>query len=209
MPGSMSQADLVVDLKNMLQDAAAKFTEAEDADFVRHLTIAAQDLGRFRHRTKLGSVTLEADKNDYPAPADMIKPKVGLWGLNERRTRKPWQRNFPQTLPQLDVIEGDSGIEIHLNPAPTAEQIADLGQTFKFYYFAGHSIADDAAQTTVRSADRHLLLIRAAAQALFELAANGISKPVQLGPGVGSMPKNGTPGALSDQLLKQFVEMAA
>lgn len=209
MAGTMSKADLVKDLQDLLQDAAKKFTAPAGADFERHLEIAAHDMGRVRSRTKLGSIALTAGEAVYPAPVDMIRTKVALWGINERQTRKPWDRNFPAVLPRMDLVEDDTGIQLILSPIPTADQIADLGSEFKFYYFAGHVIDDVAANTSISPADHHLVLIRAAAQAMTELAANGISKPVQLGPGVGSMPKNGTPGALSEQLMQQFMEMAA
>jgi len=209
MPGTMSKADLVKDLQDMLQDAANKFTAPAGADFERHLAIAAHDMGRVRNRTKLGTLALTADEPVYAAPADMIRPKMALWGLSERKTRKPWANNFPSVLPRMDAIEGDSGMQIYLSPAPTSAQIVDLGAEFRFYYFAGHVVSDTSASTSIKPEDRHLLLIRSAAQAMTELAANGLSKPVQLGPGVGSMPKNGTPGAMAEQLMNQFKEMAA
>ena len=62
----------------------------------------------------------------------------------------------------------------------------------------------------MRPADRNLLLIRATAQAMTELSHHNLAKPVVLGSnGVGAMPKNGTPAALADQLLKLFERMAA
>lgn len=209
MPGTMSQADLVADLKGMLMDAANKFTDASDLDLIRCLDNAARDLGRFRPRTLSGSVTLVADQNNYAAPADYLRFKFSYWGLAERNTYQPWQGKFPQRLPSVQTIEGASGLELMLLPAPTAQQITDLGSTYRFLYFAGHVIGADAANTSVQLGDRHLLLLRAVAEALFNLAANGITKPVQLGPGVGSMPKNGSPGALAEQALKDFERLAA
>ncbi len=206
----MSQADLVQDLQGILQDAAEKFTAPGGADFVRHLDLAARDLARFRPRTLLGTVKLVADEPAYNAPADLVRPKVALWGMTERARRRPWQRNFPQRLPTMLAIEGVAGMELHLSPPPTAEQIADLGVDFKFYYFAAHRVDPDPAKTTVHPGDRHLLLVRATAQAMQELAHDGSSKPVKLGSGgVGSMPKNGTPGALAESLMALFEKMAA
>lgn len=205
----MSRADLVEDLRSMLMGAADKFTDAADQTLIRCLDIAALDMGRFRLRTLPGSVTLVADQTNYAAPADYLRFKFSYWGLAERQTRKPWETNFPQKLPQVQTVEGASGPEIMLLPAPTADQIADLGATYRFLYFAGHQIGDTAATTSVAAGDRHLLLTRALAEALMYLASNGITKPVQLGPGVGSMPKNGTPGALAEQAMELFERMAA
>ena len=208
--GDMTRASLVTDLKAILMDAAGKFTAAADADFNRHLDLAALDMARVRPRTRVGSVTLVADQPNYAAPADSHQVKMPLWGLNERRQRKPWERGWPGRLPTLSLLTGDTGTELWLSPSPSAAQISDLGSTYRFYYFATHSIGATAEDTTIAPGDRHLLLIRATAHALQELANNGVTKPVQLGSGgVGSMPKNGTPGALADALLKQFVEMAA
>lgn len=205
----MSKTALIADLKGMLGDAAAKFTAAADADFARHLDAAAFDLGRFRPRTLVGSVTLVADQSNYTAPADLVRVKCSLWGLQERLQRRPWDTNWPGRLPALSLAESGGTRQIWLDPAPTTAQINNLGSTYRFYYFAGHAVADQAANTTVRESDRVLLLIRAVVQALQELAHRGVAKPVQLGDGFGSMPKNGTPGALAEVLLDQFERMAA
>ncbi len=213
MAGTMSQADLVTDLKGILNDASGKFQGDgvdPDADFKRHLDIAARDMGRVRHRTRIGQLTLVADQPNYPAPADIMMPKSAIWGTAARRGRKPWHSNWPASIPVIRLIDGDSGEEVYLDPAPDAEQIADLGSDFKYYYFAFHSIDAVAANTTVKLVDRDLLLVRATAQAMTELAHHNVSKPVKLGSGgVGSMPKNGTPGALAKDLLDLFERMAA
>lgn len=205
----MSKTSLVADLRAMLGDAAAKFTAAGDADFTRHLDLAAFDLGRFRPRTLVGTLSLVADQPNYAAPADLVRVKYPLWGVTERSQRRPWDANWPGRLPCLSLVENSGTRELWLDPPPTAAQIRDLGATYRFYYFAGHAIDDVAANTTVRLADRWLLLLRAVVQALQELAARGVAKPVALGDGFGSMPKNGTPGFLAEQLLKQYERMAA
>lgn len=204
----MSQNELVADLKNMLMDAADKFS-TDDTDFVRQLNFALNDLSSVRPRRNVGTLTLQAGVAEYSAPTDMVKMDFPLWGNAERRTRKQWHSNYPGPAPRVDVF-GDPGSQmIMLTPPPTATHITDLGDQYKFYYCAKHSIGADAANTTVSEADRSLLLIRAAAQAMNELAANGITKPTKLSSaGVGSMPKNGTPAALADSLLKQFWSMA-
>lgn len=210
MAGTMSQADLVADLKAILMDAAGKFTAATDGDFKRHLDLAALDMGRVRPRTRVGEVTLVADQPNYPAPADLLQTKIPLWGTTEKARYKMWDAEWPGRLPRLTVVEHDGARELWLSPSPSAAQITRLGSAYKFYYLAGHAVGELAADTTVQPGDRHLLLLRATVQALQELASNGIFKPVQLGSaGVGSMPKNGTPAALSEQLMKQFWELAA
>ena len=209
MAGTMSKADLVVDLKAVLMDAAKKFTATGDADFIRHVDVAALDMGRKRPRTLVGEITVEADRNNYPAPADLLQTKVPLWGNRERRNGNPWDRAWPGRLPRLMVAETATGRELWLDPAPTAAQIGLLGSAYKFFYFAGHRIGDAAADTTVQADDRALLLLRVTAQAMQELANNGVSKPVQLGDGFGIPPKNGAPAALAKDLMDLFERMAA
>ncbi len=206
MPGTMSKADLVFDLKQILMDAKKEFSTSGNREFELFLDQAALAFCRYRKRTLLGELSLVADQFNYAAPADIVAPKFGLWGRNEQRCRDPWATNYPGCLPCLRQVED----ELHLDPAPSAEQIAELGSAYKFYYFASHHIDKAAANTTIKAADRDLLLLRATVFALQSLANKNINKPVQLGSsGVGSMPKNGTPQGLAKELLEQFERLAA
>lgn len=202
----MSQADLVTDHKAGLMDSADTFTAALDADFIRHLDNAAQALGVRRPRTLLGELTLVADQSGYAAPADFHLFKTGLWG---NTTAKPWDKNWAGKLPRVSVVEVDGAMEIHLDPPPTAAQITLLGAAYKFYYFAKHTISATASATTVRPGDRGLLLLRAQAEAMKEMALRNIKKPVQMRDGLASAPRNGTPAALFQALLDQFDREAA
>ncbi len=209
MAGTMSEADLVADLKAALNDTASVFTAAADADFKRHLTHAALDFGRARRRTLVGTLALVADQHNYPAPANILWPKFPIWGVNEKRQAKPWDKNWPGMLPQLQLVDVAGGRELHLDPAPTAAQITAFGAEYRFYYYAGHAIGGAAADTTVQPVDRDLLLLRAAAEAMKELAYRNSKKPVQLRDGLNSAPKNSTPAALADWLMKEFERRAA
>lgn len=205
---SMSRADLIADLKASLQDAARVFTATADADFIRHLDTAALDMSRKRPRTLLGTLKLEADVFDYPAPADFYIYKSALWGVTARRIQ-PWEKHHPGKLP--DVISALNGSirEIHLLPAPSAHQINVLGSSFKFYYYAAHSIGDMAAATTIQADDRGLLLLRAQAEAMKEMSMRNIGKPVALRDGISNGPRNGTPQYLYEQLMKFFEKEAS
>lgn len=207
--GDMSQQGLIDDLKSMLKDASDKFTAANDGDFIRLLDFALGDMSIARPYRLIGEITLQSGVSEYQAPAGLIKIDLPLWGNTERRNRKKWNSNYPGPAPSATVSGFGSSKQISLNPAPTDLLIADLGEKYKFYYQARHVIDADAANTTIDASDRHLLLTRAAAQAMTELAANNVSKPVKLGSsGVGSMPKNGTPAALAEQLMNFFWSMA-
>ena len=206
MSGSMSLADLISDLKAILTaENAKKFTAPGNADFTRHLEIAALDMGRVRRRTKAATFTVVAGQNNYAAPADMISYKQSLWGVNEQGTREPWESNHPGRLPAMHFDAG----EIYLTPAPTQHQIGALGTTYQFLYFAGHTIGAMAAGTSVVPADRHLLLIRATAQAMLELTNKGLASSTQLAKGHGvSVSRKSTPTGLYELLMDQFEAMA-
>lgn len=211
MAGTMSKADLVADLKASLQSAADVFVAENDADFNRHIDAAAMDMGRFRRRTLLGEITVIADQTSYAAPNDLIAFKSALWG-NERIT-KPWESNWPGRLPDVSLAESLGNVandyDLLLIPAPTAHQISVLGSSFKFYYYAGHAVGANAADTTIKLIDRGLLLLRAQAEAMKEMAMRNLGKPVQMRDGISNGPRNGTPAALYGQLMESFERLAA
>lgn len=205
----MSQDDLVADLKASLQDAAGVFTAAGDADFIRHLDLAAQGFARYRPRTLVGALTLEAEVPLYTAPADMHGVKSHLWGIAPLPARKPWEKGYTGRMPDLRLTELDGANVLCIDPPPSAAQIATLGTTFRYYYYGRHAVAVDAVNTTIRPGDRGLLLLRAQAEAMKEMAMRNIKKPVQMRDGLASAPKNGTPSALYQALMDEFERMAA
>lgn len=200
MAGSMSRADLVQSLKESLMDAAASFTAAADADFVRHLDVAAADMHRVRPRTLVGDVTIEAGVDDYAAPADIVRYKSALWGAVPRA--KPWESSWPGLLPTVRLIDGN---RLSFRPAPDARQIALLGAEFRFYYVAKHTIGQEAANTTIAAVDRPLLVLRAQAEAMRELAIRDSVRPVQIRDGFSGQAKNGNPAALHAMLLAEWL----
>jgi hypothetical protein len=207
VPGTMSEEDLVLDLKASLQDAASVFTAAASSDFKRHLKLAALAFASKRPRTLVGSVTLVADQAQYSAPADFASYKSHLWGIAPRARCQPWEKSWPGRLPDVRVVETSANPvtwKLQLDPPPTAGQISALGSEFKFYYFGAHAISTTANQTTINAIDRGLLLLRAQAEAMRELAYRGIHKPVQLRDGYSGAPRNSTPTALYEALLNEF-----
>jgi len=209
MPGSMSRADLVSDLKASLNDAAAVFTAASDADFNRHLDHAALDFGRVRPRVLSGSVTLVADQDEYTAPADAIDEHSMQWGKNSKRDLKPWDASWPGALPRMDIVGDPGARKLVFSPAPSAHQITVLGATCPFRYFAGHKIDASAANTTIKPDDRALLLLRAQAEAAKEMATRNMHKPVSMRDGISGGRLTGTPNALFKQLMDMFEAQAS
>ena len=206
---SLSRAELTADLKASLHDAANVFDAAADADFHRHLDHAALDLGRFRPLIVQATLTLVASTNAYAAPSDIQAIHETFWGLAEREQYKPYETGWPGRLPRARLLTISGGKYIWLTPAPTAAQITALGNSWSYSYVGKHVIGDQAADTTVRAADRGLLLLRAQAEAMTELAARNMHKPVRLRDGLAGTPSNGMPAALARQLMERFEKQAA
>jgi hypothetical protein len=202
----MTRGQLALELKDSLQDAASVFAADEGADFLRFIDAAALDFYRVRPRTLLGELTLVAEQFNYPAPDDLLCYKSAMWGVN--RYSHPWEKSWPGKLPSVYLSENGGVRELHFLPAPSAHQIAILGSVFKYWYFAAHEVGDEEADTTILSGDRGLLLLRAQAEAMKEMAMRNIGKPVQMRDGVSSGPRNGTPAALYEQLMKDFERRA-
>lgn len=203
MAGSMSRADLVLSLKESLLDATNAFTLPGDADFERQLDIAAADMHRVRPRTLVGEVTLQADVGEYDGPADLARYKSAIWGaVPDWSKAQPWEKTWPGRLPTVRQIDGQ---RLSLTPPPSAKQIALLGSAFRFYYVADHAIGTAAEDTTIAARDRHLLLLRAQAEAMHELAMRDSVRPVQIRDGFSGQAKTGTPQALWDSLMMAWL----
>lgn len=208
MPGTMARNDLVADLKASLHDAAEVFTGASDADFIRLLDVSALDFARVRPRTLIGSVTLQANVPIYPLPADFYLYKADLWA-DPSRIGQPWEKTYAGRLPSIRTAEFSGVRSLVLQPAPSAQQIYRLGANFQFYYLAKHVIGVIDADTSINAGDRGLLILRAQAEAMRELAMRNIAKPMSLRDGMNSAPRNGTPSALYSLLLDEFERAAA
>lgn len=206
MAGTMSEVDLVVDLKASLFDSAALFNEPDDGAFKRFLRQALPDMQCKRPITRLGSVQLVAGQGRYEvAEPGFAAFKVDLW-REPARLPKPWDPTYPGPLPRVSATWDTDAWYLVLEPAPTAAAIAVLGAEFKFYFFAEHAIGEEAAQTTVNAQDRGLLLLRAQAEAMLALSLRNAGKPVQMRDGLSGTPRNSTPAALHEILLRQFKE---
>lgn len=201
----LALADILPDYKASLHDAASVFkgTQADpDADFKRHLAIAARALGidGKRSSTRMATLTLIADQSDYTdVPADLVRPKVSDWGSGNLPL---WDRP-PGPLPVLCLVSDSAGAPLLvLTPPPTSAQIAAYGSAYRFYYLAAPVITD--ATSTVRDSDRDLVLLRAMVEAAREMVNRNLHKPVQLSPGSGSFPSNQTPAAWFSTLMDEY-----
>jgi len=201
---SMLLSDLVEELKLTLGEAAAKFKEANNADYIRFLTHAAMRLGHKRPRTLIATVVLNCNTAEYDTPSDFIFYKASIWGREEQQKYKPWDTRNPGRLPRVFTAEYDGKLQIVLSPTPSSAQIAQLGANYKFYYYAGHVLSDEANKTSVQANDRELLLLGAVIQAMFQLSNSGTINPMQLHKGMGSQSKATTPAGWFNTLNQLY-----
>lgn len=202
MAGTMSMPDLIADLKRSVHDSGDFFSASADADWKRVLAIAALAMQTKRPRTLLGTVTLTAGEVRVALPqTDFAQYKTHVWGTTLVR---PWEPCYPGALPRVAAVSEGSTWALMFDPAPTVMHLAAFGSTFKFWYFATHTLGEDAAETTLQPADRPLLLLRAQAELMRELSMRNVNKPTQLRDGLTGSPRNSTPAALWQALIKEF-----
>ena len=96
MPGTMSQADLIMDLKGSLRDSVAIFSAANDADFARHLSAAALAFQNNKSRPVYGEIALVAGTRGYAIPANFGDLSYDTWG---QVRKKPWETGYSGRLP--------------------------------------------------------------------------------------------------------------
>lgn len=207
MPGTMSQADLVADLKESLHDTADVFASTGDPAFIRFLNQALPAMQFKRPVTRLGQVTLVSDQASYSLAAypDFATFKTHAWNTG-RTVPKPWEPGYPGAVPRVSAQRDLDAWYLVFDPAPNSVQIAAWGAAFKFWYFGAHAIGVTAPETTVALADRGLLLLRAQVEAMRELALHQANKPVSMRDGLSGTPRNSTPAALHRELLNLFEE---
>lgn len=207
MPGTMSQADLVADLKESLHDTADVFASTGDPAFIRFLNQALPAMQCKRPVTRLGQVSLVVDQPSYSlaAYADFATFKTHAWD-SVRTVLKPWDTGYPGAVPRVRAHRDLDAWYLVFDPAPNSAQVAAWGAAFKFWYFGTHTIGATAPETTVALADRGLLLLRAQVEAMRELALQHANKPVSMRDGLSGTPRNSTPAALHRELLNLFEE---
>lgn len=204
--GAMQLSTLIEDLKASLGDAAAQFRAPVDGDFARLLGIAALDMQAKRPITKPASVQLMPLQARYLlGVADFAALKTHLWA-DPSLTPKPWAPDYPGNVPRVAAQWDGTAWWLEFSPAPTMRQIAVWGSEFNFWYFAAQVLSDAVGGTTLGEADRGLLLLRAQAEAMRELAMRNVVKTQQMRDGYSGTPRNGTPAALFETLLREFRE---
>lgn len=200
-----TQAELIAEHKARLGAAVAKFDAPNDADFARHLAAAASALNTARPRLLTGNVTGVAYQASYAAPAGLVRVHRLLWG--SYRVHRQWEPGFVGAPPRVLASWDGTQPAVVFTPPPTADQLTNWGATVDFVYVAAHQL--DATTNTINPLDNSLLLLRAAAEAMGELANAGVVSPVQLHRGMVAIPSNSTPQAVYAQLMAEYEKQAA
>lgn len=164
------------------------------------LAAALGDLSRDRPRVLRDELQLTPDLSTYEAPEDFAGLSVHDWGRPEV---PQWDAQFAGPMPRITSRYDGETHWIEFQPAPSHRQVLAWGSVFKFRYRALHRLDEDG--TTLAPADRDLLILRAVAEAMQRMAASGVVQPVQVHRGMGaSLPANGTPAALAEQLMQEY-----
>ena len=191
--------DLIQQLKSSLLASASAFI---DDDFQRHIKVALADFSRRRPLVCIGVLSLSVGVSTYTCPPDLSSVLGFDWGRDSKLLLTPWDDRWPGRLPEIRI--GMSGTErvLLLMPAPTQRQIDLLGASGQYRYGAMHQLDNNIS--TVLETDIPLVLLRAQAEALRELAMKHTTTPFQVRDGISATPRNGTPAYLHKVLLEEF-----
>ncbi|MFP4245399.1 MAG: hypothetical protein ACLFRJ_10010 [Ectothiorhodospira sp.] len=196
----LTRTAIRAEYESSLGATASRFTpEALD----RHLDAAVQSLGYIAPLSRSDTLFLEPGTGVYPAPEDLIRPISHTWGT----TAQPWDTAYAGPRPRLlSTLEPD-GPRLQISPVPTHRQVIQWGAELHYRYVAGHRLTDSTSTIPLRFAGA--LRLRAQLEAMRELAAAGVTDPIQLHNGMGaSMPANTTPAGLMEALRKAWQEEA-
>ncbi|WP_114153002.1 hypothetical protein [Chromobacterium haemolyticum] len=191
-------------LKASMLDSANVF---KPEDYLRHIDTALEDYSRRKPLQCLGELALSVGRTVYDCPAALLTLQGLDWGRDAKAGLNPWDDRWPGRLPELRLLDGEDGRKLYLSPAPNARQLALLGGQAVYRYGTAHQLSDSAS--TVPPVDAALLLVRAQAEAMRELAMRNSSRPLQMQDGLTSTPKNGTPSYLYTVLIEEFERRVA
>lgn len=200
----MDMPSLVNELKASLTEAAKKFRAADDADFKRLIQRALLDMQAKRPITQIGEVGLFAHQARYRVLAeDFAQLKMHTWA-DPALTPPPWEASYPGAVPRVAAAWDGAAWWLEFSPAPTPRQIAAWGAVFRFWYFARHQLGEAGEPSTLGEDDRGLVLLRAQAEAMREMAMRNVVMPQEMRDGYSGTARNGQPAALFQVLMDEF-----
>ncbi|WP_024303316.1 hypothetical protein [Pseudogulbenkiania sp. MAI-1] len=194
-----TQASLITKLQASLLATAESFLPE---DFARHVHVAVADFSRYRPLEMVDTLALQAGLALYPCPAELTVVLGCDWGRDAKLTLDPWDNRWPGALPAIRVMRQGENRVLYLTPAPSARQISLLGSACTYRYGAAHMVSE--TDGTLADQDVPLVVLRAQAEALRELAAKHTTVPYQVRDGISATPRNGTPSYLHTVLMDEF-----
>lgn len=195
-----ARAAFLARYKASLLDSVRAFA---DADLERHAETALAALSHIKPKLCVTWVQLAAGRNLYPCPANCRAVQAAYWGRSHKAHSQPWQDDAVGRLPEWSVTYNEAGERfLRAHPAPSVRQLDILGSIAEIEYRA------DWRWDEVRGME-NLLLLRAQAEAMRELAAKNATTAYNIREGISATPKNGTPAYLYEQLLQEFERLAA
>lgn len=186
----MNVATLTTHLKTSLGDSDESFQD----DLLRLLTVALDDYSRYKPLTLNASCRISPGKQTYDVPPDFLSFKHTFWG----QSTTPLWSNKPQPLGRpLSTPQG-----LQFQQPITPAHIQHYGANYAYLYFAKHKILDNG-DLTLR-ADHDLLVMRAQAQAMLELALHNADKQAAAHQHIGNQSSNSKPMHIHDMLMATF-----
>lgn len=194
-----ARAGFIARLKGSLLDSVRAFA---DADLERHAETALAALSQIKPKRCVIAVNLVAGRSLYPCPANLRGIHACYWGRGHKAAVQPWADNYAGKLPEWSLTYNEAGVRfLRASPAPTFSQINELGSYAELEYQADWQWGDTAGM-------ENLLMLRAQAEAMRELAAKNATTAYNIREGISATPKNGTPAYLYEQLLQEFERLA-
>lgn len=201
----MKRSQLLSTYTASLLDSQRAFSN-ENGDYERHIGVGLSELARHSPRHVWAELDLLPAQRAYDCPTDLISVFATHYGRDEKAQRHPWDADYPSArLPEVSLYHGGDGTRcLQVRPAPSYALMSQLGAVCAYEYTAAHIVTEDVC--TLTEVDVQLVILRAQAEAMRELAMRNSTTPVNVRDGLTNSPQNGTPSYLYTLLMNEFYE---
>lgn len=200
MTDALTLSALAESLTTTLGDARNRHADADAP--TRHIRVAVADLHRVRPHMCAQLVTLSAGQERYLLNDNAVAFHSASW-VARWLGIAPWDR-AGVVMPSAVIRHSEHSRALELLPAPTSPFLAMVGRLHTLHYYAQHTVGEQPEQTSVAREDRALVILRAQAEAMKEIALANSGKPGTFKGGDASMPRNSTPAAVYRELMAEF-----
>jgi hypothetical protein len=195
-----TRTEVIAELQSIVQTDRQQWKVTA---FPRAVSAALTAFNKDRPLTATASFELWAGKSVYAADDCMIRYLGSYWGLDQPAC-PTWDAAYAGALPRVIAIRTAAGMSLQFLPYPSHKHIQLHGKYFEYLYSVGHVLTDD--DCSINDDDYDAFMNRALAALMRDLIASGVSEPVQLHRGMGSMPNSATPLAAYDALMTAYRE---